>query len=70
MKLLALLRKEAAVSLRYLVVLAALSGISSALVLAIINASAGVTSTAKAGSEASGSVIDTSASSASDDDPV
>lgn len=46
MKLLALLRREAAVSLRYLVLLAALSGSSSALVLAIINASANANSTA------------------------
>lgn len=44
MKLLALLRREAGVSLRHLMLLAALSGISSALVLAVINASARATS--------------------------
>lgn len=44
MKLLALLRREASVPLRNLILLAALSGISSALVLATINSSAGVSS--------------------------
>jgi putative pyoverdin transport system ATP-binding/permease protein len=42
MKLLQLLRRESAVSLRWLLLLAALAGISSALVLAVINTSAGL----------------------------
>lgn len=42
MKLLQLLRRESAVSLHWLVLLAAMAGISSALVLAVINTSAGL----------------------------
>lgn len=42
MKLFELLRRESAVSLRWLLLLAALAGISSALVLAVVNASAGM----------------------------
>lgn len=49
MKLLQLLRRESAVSLRWLLLLAALAGISSALVLAVINTSAGLAAPSTSG---------------------
>lgn len=51
MKLLDLLRKESTVSLRRFLTLAAFAGISSALVLALINASAGTASPASTGGQ-------------------
>jgi putative pyoverdin transport system ATP-binding/permease protein len=58
MKLLDLLRRESSVSLRYLLALAGIAGISNALVLAIVNASATASQAAGAGGTAATPVAD------------